>query len=324
MQTLSRRAALLLAAALACTGAEVAAQAWPARPVKVVVPYTAGTGIDLLARTLGEKLGQRWGQSVVVENKPGASGNVGTAAAAKAPADGYTLVMVVNAFAINPSLYRNVPYNPAADFVPVASVATGALVVTVHPAVKAGSLKELVAFSKTRAGGMPYGSPGAGTPQHMATELFRNLSGAALVHVPYKGSAGAVTDVLSGEVGLMFMPVHTALPFVGSGRLKALAVASGKRSAVMPELPTLAEAGFPGAEVEMWYGLLAPAGTPRELVAKLHADVSDVLQQPDVREKLGKQGLDPLAMSSEAFGDLIRADLARWAKVVKEANIGAD
>jgi tripartite-type tricarboxylate transporter receptor subunit TctC len=324
MHTLTRRAALLLAAALACTGTQVAAQAWPTRPVKVIVPYTPGTGIDILARTLGEKLGQRWGQSVVVENKPGASGNLGTAAAAKAPADGYTLVMIVNAFAINPSLYRNVPYNPATDFVPVASVATGALAVAINPALKAASMKDLVALSKAKPGGMPYGSPGAGTPQHMATELFRNLSGASLVHVPYKGSAGAVTDVLSGEVGLMFMPVHTALPFVGSGKLKVLAVASGKRSAVMPDVPTIAEAGYPGAEVEMWYGLLAPAGTPRELVTKLHADVSDVLQQQDVREKLGKQGLDPLAMSPEAFGAMIRADLARWAQVVKDANISAE
>jgi tripartite-type tricarboxylate transporter receptor subunit TctC len=324
MKALKLGAALALAAGLALAGGEAAAQAWPARPVKMIVPYTPGTGIDILARTLGEKLGQRWGQSVVVENKPGASGNLGTAAAAKAPPDGYTLVMIVNAFAINPSVYRNVPYNPATDFVPVASVASGALVVTTNPAVKAASLKELVELSKAKPGGMPYGSPGAGTPQHMASELFRNVSGASLVHVPYKGSAGAVTDVLSGEVGLMFMPVHTALPFVTSGKLKVLAVASAKRSPVMPQVPTVAEAGYPGAEVDMWYGLLAPAGTPRELVAKVHADIAEVLQQPDVREKLDKQGLSPLPMSADAFGELIKSDLVRWAKVVKDANITAE
>jgi len=312
----------ILGFALALT--QAAAEPFPSRPVKLIVPFTPGTGIDILSRAIGQKLQERWGRAVVIDNRPGASGNIGTDAGAKAPADGHTLVMTVNALAINAGLYKNLPYNPVKDFAPVGRVALGTLGLTVIPSVPATSVKEFVAMAKAQPGALFYGSPGNGTPHHLAMELLKSATGIDLIHVPYKGSAGLVADMLGGHISIMFLPVHVAMPHVKSGKLRVLAVSTATRSPVAPSVPTIAESGVPGYEVDMWYGLLAPAGTPKEIIAQINADVTAVLAMPDVRDTLTRQGLEPAPSSPEQFGALIRTDIAKWAKVIKDAGISAD
>jgi len=285
------------------------------------VPFTPGTGIDILARTIGEEIRQRWNQTVVVDNKPGASGNIGTQAAARAKPDGLTLLMTVNTFVMNASLFKSIPYDPVTSFVPIAEVATGAVALAVLPSVPADSARTFIEHAKKQPGEVTYASPGVGTPQHLAMELFKLTTQINVRHIPYKGSAGAVTDLTGGHVHAMFLPVHTALPFAEKQRIRILAVGSNERSPLAPDVPTLAEQGVTGFEVDLWYGLLAPAGTPRDIIDQYNAVVNEILRDPKVVETLSKQGLTPVGGTPERLAELVAKDRDRWAKVVQEAGI---
>jgi tripartite-type tricarboxylate transporter receptor subunit TctC len=319
-----KRAMRALGAALFFFTTAAFAQSYPSKPIRFIVPFTPGTGIDILARTLAEPLAKRLGQPIVVENKPGASGNIGSDFVAKAPPDGYTVMVTVNTFTMAPALYKSMSFDPINDFVPIGEVAVGNLALVVHPSLGVASVSELIALAKKEPGKLNYASPGNGTPQHLAMELLKQSLGIDIVHVPYKGSAGAVTDVVAGQVPMMIMPVHTALPFATSGKLKVLAVSGDKRSALAPQFPTFKEAGVANFDVDLWYGLLAPAKTPREIVDRVHQEVDAVLADAAIRNTLMQQGLTPTLGTSEALDALIKADLARWRKVVNDAKITAD
>lgn len=298
-------------------------QAYPAKTIRIIVPFTPGTGIDILARAVGPKLNERWTQPVVVENRPGASGNIGTDAVAKSTPDGYTLMVTANTFAITPAVART-PFDPVRDFTPVSQMAIGTLALAVHPSLPVDSVAGLVKLAKARPGELNYASPGSGTPQHMAAELFKLVAGIKIVHVPYKGSAGAVTDLIGGHVPVMFLPMHTALPHVQAGKLRVLAQSGAKRSAVAPKYPTFDEAGLRGVNVGFWYGMLGPAGMPQDIVSKLNSEIVAILRLAEVRDSLARQGLDPVTSTPEQFAELIRTDLARWRRVVADAKISAD
>jgi len=312
-------AAVLLSAALTAF-----AQSYPARPIRFVVPFTAGTGPDILARTLGEAMAKRLGQPIVVDNKAGASGNIGTEQVAKAAPDGYTILVTVTTFAMAPALFKPLPFDPVNDFAPIGEVAVGNLALVVNPALNVATVPDLVALAKVKPGALNYASPGNGTPQHLAMELFKQQMGVDIVHVPYKGSAGAVTDVIANQVPMMIMPVHTALPYAAAGKLKILAVSGDKRSALAPDSPTFREAGMRDFDIDLWYGLLAPAHTPRPIIERLNQEIAAALAQSDIRESLLRQGLNPTPSTPEALGALIRSDLARWESVVAQAKIKAD
>jgi tripartite-type tricarboxylate transporter receptor subunit TctC len=313
-----------LLAAFALVALPALAQTYPAKPIRFIVPFTPGTGMDILARTIGEPLGKRLGQPVVVENKPGASGNLGSDLVAKSPPDGYTLMVTANTFTMTPALYKPLPYDPINDFAPVGRVAVGNLALVVNPALGVNTVAELIALAKRQPGQLNYASPGNGTPQHLAMESFKQVAGVDIMHIPYKGSAGAVTDVVGGQVPMMVMPVHTALPFAAAGRLKVLAVSGDKRSAQAPNYPTFREAGVENLDVDLWYSVLAPARTPREVVLRLQQEIGAVLALPDIRDALIKQGLTPAPGTPDDLAALIKVDLARWQKVVTEARIAAD
>ncbi len=318
-------AAAALALGAIAPAAHAAEEAYPARTVRLIVPYTPGTGIDILARTLGQKLSDAWKVAVVVENRPGASGAIGTEAVAKSAPDGYTILMQASTIVIDPSLHTNAPYNPVKDFAPVAPLALGSLGLVVHPSVKANTVKELVALAKASPGKFTYASPGSGTPHHLAMELFKARTGTDILHVPYKGTGGAVQDLLGGQVNMMFLPIHVALAQVEAGKLRLLAAGGKRRAAVTPSVPSLAEAsGIEDIDVDIWYAMYAPAGTPAPIVAKLNADVNALLNSPDVATTLRKQGLTPTGGSAADLAELTRKDLDRWAKVIREAHIQAD
>ena len=302
-----------------------AADAWPNRPVKIVVPFTPGTGIDILARTLGQKLAEQWKQGVVVENKPGASGAIGSEAVAKAAPDGYTLLMQASTIVMEPNLHAKSAYDPVKDYAPVLPVALGSLALVVNPSVKATTVAELVALAKSKPGALTYASPGPGTPHHLAMELFKARTGIDVLHVPYKGTGGAVQDLLGGQVNMMFLPVHVALPQAEAGKLRLLAAGGTRRAAVTPNVPSLAEAsGVADIDVDIWYGLYAPAGTPPAIVSKLNADVNALLKSPEVADVLAKQGLVATGGSAADLATLTSTDLARWGRVIREAHITAD
>ncbi|MEA2892253.1 MAG: hypothetical protein QOI05_3046 [Bradyrhizobium sp.] len=292
--------------------------------IHLYVPFTAGTGPDLLARLLGEELRQRWNHPVIVENKPGASGNIGTLAAARAAPDGQTLLVTVNTFVMNASLYRAIPYDPETSFVPIVEVATGVLALVVHPSLNVGSFAEFLAAARAKPGEINYASPGRGTPQHLAMELLKLTARVDLTHIPYAGSAGAIKDLAGGHVSAMFLPVHTALPLVESGNIRILAVGSERRAHQAPQVPTLAELGVTGFDVDLWYAVLAPAGTPKEVVERYNAAFNDILAQPGIRAALDRQGLVAQGGPPERLAELIAKDRPRWAKVVKDADISAE
>jgi tripartite-type tricarboxylate transporter receptor subunit TctC len=300
------------------------AQPYPAKPIRIVVPFTPGTGMDILARSTGQKLSERWGQGVVIDNRPGASGNIGNEFVAKSSADGYTLMVTANTFVITPALSKSLPFDAARDFTPVTEMAIGTMALAVHPSLPVNSVAALVKLAKARPDEINYASPGAGTPQHMAAELFKLITGTQIVHVPYKGSAGAVTDVIGGQVPVMFLPLHTALPHAQAGRLRVLATAGAQRSMVGPDYPTFDEAGVRGVDVDFWYGMLAPTNLPRDIVARLNTEIAAILRVTEVRDGLRRQGLEPVTGTPEQFAQLIRTDLAKWARVVKDARIAAD
>jgi tripartite-type tricarboxylate transporter receptor subunit TctC len=294
------------------------------RPITIIVPFTPGTGIDILARTLGEEMRVRWGQTVIVDNKPGASGNIGTTQAARAAPDGLTLLLTVNTFVINAALFKALPYDPAKSFTPIAALATGELALVVHPGLNVDSTAVLIAAAKADPAKINYGSPGQGTPQHLAMELFKLKTGAALTHVPYTGSAGAVRDLIGGHINAMFLPVHTILPHVADKRLRLLAIGSGKRSKLAPDAPTVMEAGVKEFDVDLWYGLLAPAGTPPEMIEKLNKAANEILATPAVAENLAKQGLIVSGGAPDALARLIARDVPHWTGVVRDAGITAE
>ena len=298
--------------------------AWPGKPVRIVVPYTPGTGMDILARTLAPHLQAAWGQAIVVDNRPGASGNLGAGAVAKSPPDGLTLLMGVNTLIINPALYANMTYDPLRDLAPIGLAATGSFLLVASSASKLKSVDDLVKAARARPGALDYASPGIATPHHMAMELFKLQAKVSITHIPFSGTAGAVNAVLSGDVPLMFLPVHVAMAQVKGGRLVALAAAGDKRSALAPELPTLAELGFKGVEADLWYGMLAPAGTPADIVSRINADLRTALALAEVKSALSAQGMEIAPSSPEEMAALMRRDAARWAAVVKQAGIRAE
>jgi tripartite-type tricarboxylate transporter receptor subunit TctC len=316
----ARAGALVFAAAMTLLPALLAAAAFPARPVRLIVPFPPGAFNDQLARTLSQKLGERWNQPVVVDNRPGASTVIGTDLAARAPADGHTLLIVSFAFAVNPSLHRTLPFDTAKDFTPVVLAAGTPNLLVVHPGLPARSVKDLVQLARERPGALDYATAGNGTSNHLCTELFKSLAGVDLVHVPYKGSAPAVTDLLGGQVQVMFDNAPNVLPHVRAGKLRALAVSTAARSAFAPDLPAVAET-VPGFDVEVWFGVVAPAGVPREVIGQLNADINRVLALPEVKRRFAEQGVRVIGGSPEAFGAYLQAQMRRWAKVVQDAGL---
>jgi tripartite-type tricarboxylate transporter receptor subunit TctC len=321
-----RKGLAFLVAALACGFCAAQSPAtYPSKPIRIVVPYPPGGFNDTLGRTLAAKLQDAWGQPVVVENKPGANTVIGTDAVAKAVPDGYTLLVVAFPFAVTPSLIRDMPYDTLRDFAPVALCAQSPNILVVNPQVlPVKTVGELIALAKSKPDGLTYASTGNGSSNHISMELFKSLAGVKLVHVPYKGSAPAVVDMLGGQVDAMFDNAPNVMPQVRAGKLRALAQSGAVRSPVAPDLPTVAESGVPGYEVTVWFGLVAPAGTPREIVARLNAEVLKVLAMPDVRERFLAQGVEPLGSTPEAFGLHIRAQMEKWSKVVRDAGVKPD
>ena len=320
---------VLMFAVIALTGtipsASDAQEPYPGKPIRLIVPFTPGTGIDILARTIGQKIGDDWKASVVVDNRPGASGNIGTEAVAKAAPDGCTLLTTASTIVLNRSLFKAIPYDPVKDFAPIAPLAVGRLALVTNPSVPAKTAAELIAYAKANPGKLFYGSPGNGTPHHLAMEVFKSATGINIVHVPYKGTAGAVQDLLGGQIGVMFLPVHVALPQVEAGKLNMLAAGGAERSDATPNVPSLAEAaGVRDVDTDIWYALYAPADTPREIVAKLNAEVNRVLSDPATIDTLTKQGLQPTGGSPDDLAKLTKNDLERWAKVIRDANIHPD
>ena len=320
-------ARLLAFAAFAGVAAPAVAQdaaTYPSRTIQIVVPYTPGVGADILSRVLGPRLAERWKVGVVTDNRPGASGNIGTEFVARSAPDGYTVLFTATSFTTNPALGQRLPFDPVKSFAPVALVATSVIAVLVSPQFPARSMREFLEVARQQPGRFYYASPGNGTPHHLAMELLKLDAGIDLVHVPYKGAAGALADLVGGHVQAMAAPLQTASPYVQSGRLRMLAVMGAERSPAFADVPTLKELGLANLEVETWYGLFAPAGTPAEIVTKLNAEVNAVLREPEMRESLAKQGLGAAGGSPERLGELVQRELARWSRVVAAAGIKPD
>jgi tripartite-type tricarboxylate transporter receptor subunit TctC len=313
----------ILLSALALISFNATAQTYPSRPITLVVPYTPGTGIDIIARTVAPRLTERWKEPVIVDNKPGASGNIGAAMVAKAAPDGYTMMVTVNTFTITPALYKSIPYDPVKDFAPVGRVANGNVALVANPAVlPVKNLEELKAAARTRK--LNYSSPGNGTPQHLAVELLKQRLGIDILHVPYKGAAQALTDLLGGQVQLAVLPVHTALPHARAGKLTVIAVSGERRSVLAPDSPSFAELGLANLDIDLYFWIAGPAGLPREIAQKWNQEIASILSAPEVRETLMKQGMVPAPGSPEEISAQIRADVERWKKFIAETGITAD
>jgi tripartite-type tricarboxylate transporter receptor subunit TctC len=310
---------LILFATLSFPAQRVAlAQTYPNKAIRLVVPFPPGGPADILSRAIGEKLSNGWGQQVVVDNRAGAGGGIGSDIVAKATPDGYTLLMgFVGTHAINPSLYRNLSYDNVKSFEPVSRVATATIILVLHPSVPAKSVSELISLAKSKPGELTFGSPGNGTPQHLGGELFNTMAGVKMNHIPYKGAVPAIIDLVGGRVSLIFSSAPPALPHVKTGKLRALAVTSAKRSSVSPELPTIAESGLPGYEVINWYGVLVPAGTQKAIVAKLNAEIVKIMGMGDVTDRLSVVGIEPFPSTPAQFASFIKEETSKWAKVVK-------
>src|SRR3954464_3971320 len=303
-------------AAVALLAAHTHAQTFPAKPIRIVVPLAAGGPGDVLARAVAQKLTENVGQQVVVENRPGANTNIGNEAVAKSPADGYTLLATASTLTINPALYANLTYDAVKSFAPLTLIAWTPLALVLHPSLPAKAVAELAALAKAKPAQIYYGSAGSGSVLHLAGEMFNTMARVKLVHVPYKGVTNAFSDLLGGQISLMFPGAPIALPQARAGKLRALATTGEKRAPAAPELPTIAEAGFPGYEVSVWYGLLAPAGTPQATVNRLNSEIVKVVQLPEVRERWAALGAEPLTNTPEQFAEFLKSDLSKWAKVV--------
>ena len=314
----------LIAVALMVAAPNCFAQAYPSKPVRIIVTFAAGGGTDLAARTVAPKLSEGLGQSIVVENRAGANGAVGADALAKSPADGYTLMVgAAGTLAVAPHLGK-LPFDTFKDFAPVSLLATSPFIVTVNPGVKAESLKELIALAKANPGKLTFGSSGTGGAPQLATELFKSMAGVNLLHVPYKGLGPAITDLLGGQINVIFADVGLVTAHIKSARLRGLAVTGSTRSATVPDLPTIAEAGVPGYAAGTWYGLFAPAGTPPAIVARLSEETRRALAHPDVRASLAAQGVDPAGNTPEQFAAFVRDEHAKWGRVIRDAGIKAE
>lgn len=316
---------LVAAIALACgLPAAAHAQSWPSKPIRYIVPFPPGGATDILARSIADKLGPALGQPVIVENRAGAAGNIGTELAAKAAPDGYTILMVTVAQSISETLYAKLGYNLMRDLAPVILVARVPNVMVVHPSVPARSVKEFIDYAKANPGKVNFASSGSGTSIHMSGELFKLLSGVDIVHVPYKGSAAALTDLIGGQVSVMFDNLPPSMPHIRSGKLRPLAITTTTRYPTLPDLPTMVEAGVPGYESSSWFGIMAPAGTPKDIIARLNAEARKIMALPDVRERFDQQGAIASPGSPEDFDAFIRAEIAKWGKVVKASGAKVD
>lgn len=309
----------LLAVPLALAVGDAVGQAYPSKPIRFVVPLSAGAG-DTLTRTIGQKMSESWNQPVVVENRPGAGSTIGTEIVAKATPDGYTLLMASFSHAVNPSLYAKLPYDTLKDFAAVTLIGSAPNVLTVHPSVPANSVADVIALAKAQPGKLNFASAGNGSSSHMAGELFKSLTGAQIVHVPYKGAAPAMTDLLAGQVQMAFDPLPSSLANIKAGKLRPIAVTSAKRSGALPEVPTVGET-VPGYELAVWYGVVAPANTPKEIVGRVHTEIVKVLSMPDVRERVAGLGFETTSGTPEQFQAFIETEVAKWGKVVREAGL---
>jgi len=310
--------------AVGTAGAQTPVQ-YPVKAIRMIAPSAPGSGPDIMARTIAQKLSEAWSQPVVVEARPGAGGIIGSEAVAKSPPDGYTLIMgSAGSHSVNPSLYRKLPYDPLKDFAPVSLVSSAPNILIVHPSLPVKSVKDLIVLAKARPGQLTFGSGGNGSTAHLSGELFRMLAGINLVHVPFKGAPAAVLGVITGEISMAILNLPPALPHVKSGRLKALGVSTLKRSAALPELPTIAESGLPGYAATAWYGVLAPAGTPRAIILKLNAEIVKSLLNDEVKKRIAANGGEVIGSTPEEFTSVMKADIAKWAKVVQASGARAD
>ncbi len=316
--------ALLAAACTAFAAPAALAQKFPDKPVRFIVPFPPGGGNDILARAIAPKMGEFLGQPVVIDNRAGAGGNIGTDLAAKSAPDGYTIVIASNQVTINPWLYAKLPFDIEKDFVAVAQAASVPMVLAVHPSVPANTLKEFIALAKASPGKFNHGTPGNGTPQHIAFEVFNHAASVQVTHIAYKGTGPAIADLIGGQVQSAIGTMASLEQHVKAGKLRALGVTTPKRSPAMPNVPTIAEAGLPGFEVPLWYSILAPAGTPKEIVARLSSEVARALAVPETRERLTAQGFDVNYLNPEQMSDLIRNDIARWQKSIKDIGLKLD
>lgn len=317
-------AAVLSATSALAQGASSTDSSYPNRPVRIVVPLSAGGPTDLLARIVGQQLGEKLGQPVIIENRPGAGGNIGAEIVAKATADGYTLFMGTSGpLSINPSLYNKLAFNPATDFAPIALIASAPFVVATHPSLPVKSVKELVALAKSKPGQLNFGAV-SGSAAHLATELFKSTAGLDMVHVSYKGAAPATNDLVAGQIQLSFASTPGVMPSVKAGKLTALAVTSAKRMTQLPEIPTLAESGLPGYEASVWYGLVAPAKTPQAIIVRLNTEINKILQDRNTRQKLLTNDFEPAGSTPEQFDAYIKSETVKWARVVKSSGAKAD
>ncbi|OGA47143.1 MAG: hypothetical protein A3F74_27740 [Betaproteobacteria bacterium RIFCSPLOWO2_12_FULL_62_58] len=328
MRPNSERQSLLLTIALACTlilvlfNRPVYAQSYPTKPIRLIVPSPPGGAVDILSRIVGEKLAPAVGQQIVVDNRAGANGTIGTEICAKAPPDGYTLVMgYVGPIAVNISLYRKLPYDPVKDLAPVTLVAQAPQVLVAHPSLPAQTVQQLIRLAKSKPGQLTFGSPGAGSGGHLTMELFKTITGLDLVHVPYKGAAPALTDLLGGQITLMLSSTIGSQRYVKDGKLKALAVTGRSRSSALPEVPTMIESGLDRFESTSWFGVLAPAGTPREIISRLSDEITKILRMQDVRSRLASLGAEPSGKAPDEFAAYIKTEIAKWGKVIKNAGI---
>jgi tripartite-type tricarboxylate transporter receptor subunit TctC len=322
---MKRMAALMVGLALAAGAGSVSAQAWPSKPIRWVVPFAPGGTTDILARTVGDRLSVALGVPVIIENKPGAGGGVGAEFTARAAPDGYTIMGgTISTHAINASLYNKLPYDPVKDFAAITLIARVPNMLVVNPAVPAKDVKELIVLLKANPGKYTFASSGNGTSQHLSGELFKTMAGVEMQHIPYKGSPPALQDVMGGQVTMTFDNITTAWTLAKDGRLRALAVTTAKRSAVAPDVPTLAESGLPGFEVGSWQGVFAPAGTPPDIVKRLNAEIVKILNQPEVREKLVALGAEPVGNSTEEFSAMVKAEVVKWSDVVKKSGARVD
>ncbi len=313
-----------VALALAWSPPAVAQEAWPNKPVRLVVPFAPGGSTDVVARLMAQKLSELWGQSVVVENRAGAGGNVGADVVAKSPADGYTMLFASGSITINPALYKRMPFDTKKDLVPITNVASGPMLVVVHDDSPAKTVKDLIALAKDKPGTLNFGSAGVGSQVHLAAENFANAAGIDIVHVPYKGESVAYTDLIGRQIQMMVGNFAAASALLGKGRLRALAVTGTQRSPLLPDVPTAAESGLPGFENTGWFGLLAPAGTPPAVVAKVHADTAKLLGSTDIKARLFVQGMAPVGNTPAAFAKAMDEEYERWALVVKNRKLSAN